>query len=477
MDFDILSKVVDELAPLISGARIDKVVQAGENDICLVLHRAGMKSLPLLISVDRNLSRLHLISSRPEGVPHPTGFILLLRKYLAGSRLERISLLNKDRVVEIVSSRAGSQEFLIVELLSSSPNLILLNKERKIIAPWRVVSPDAGGHRALVPGMGYVLPPARDRHPPTRHRVVPLAHEDHSSGNAAYNSSVERLYESIQTERETAALRQTLATVVARAAARAERTVKAVQGDLASAGRADLYRLYGELLLANLQRLARGQTSVVISGYDGESVTIELDPKRTAAENADAYFRRYKKAKAGRSVIEERLASLQAQVEELSRIGQDVETAGDLDELERLRTLLVKRGALMGNKARCAAPPENREQPYRTIRFEGWEILVGKTAAGNDYLSTKLADAHDLWFHAEGMPGSHVLLRNPERRDPPPAVIRKAASLAAYYSKGKGAAKVPVTWTTANYVKKPKGAKPGLVLVSRRKTVMAAPEA
>jgi predicted ribosome quality control (RQC) complex YloA/Tae2 family protein len=101
---------------------------------------------------------------------------------------------------------------------------------------------------------------------------------------------------------------------------------------------------------------------------------------------------------------------------------------------------------------------------------------VGKSAAGNDYITMKLARPDDLWLHAEGMPGSHVVVRNPGKRDIPDGVLKKAASLAAWYSKGKNSAKIPVAYTRAAYVKKPKGAAPGSVVLVERKTMMAVPE-
>jgi predicted ribosome quality control (RQC) complex YloA/Tae2 family protein len=112
----------------------------------------------------------------------------------------------------------------------------------------------------------------------------------------------------------------------------------------------------------------------------------------------------------------------------------------------------------------------------RKIIFNGWEILVGKSAAGNDHLTTKIARPDDLWLHAEGIPGSHVLVRNPNAGDIPPEVLLKAAALAAFHSKGKNAGKVPVTYTRAGLVKKPRGAKPGLVTLQERKSLMVRPE-
>ena len=101
---------------------------------------------------------------------------------------------------------------------------------------------------------------------------------------------------------------------------------------------------------------------------------------------------------------------------------------------------------------------------------------MGKSAAGNDHLTMKLARPDDLWLHAEGMPGSHVIVRNPNALIIPPDVLVKAASLAAFHSKGRNAGKVPVTYTRAGLVKKPKGAKPGLVMLQERKSLMVIPE-
>jgi predicted ribosome quality control (RQC) complex YloA/Tae2 family protein len=100
---------------------------------------------------------------------------------------------------------------------------------------------------------------------------------------------------------------------------------------------------------------------------------------------------------------------------------------------------------------------------------------VGANAAANDELTVKLARPDDLWLHAEGLPGSHVLVRNPMKTDVPPDILLKAAALAALHSKGKTAGKVPVTYTFARFVRKPKGAKPGLVHLSRRRTLMVKP--
>jgi len=257
---------------------------------------------------------------------------------------------------------------------------------------------------------------------------------------------------------------------------RTERRRAAVAGDVANAENAEAYRIRGELILANKRVLAKGQDRAELPGYDGAAVSVTLDPSRSPAENAERYFRRYKKAKAGIAVMRERLSEASAELDFLRTQEELLRDAADLQGLDDVRDTLVKQGYIRdkqgkAGRTRPAAPP-----PYRTVSFEGWDILVGRSAAGNDYITLKLARPDDLWLHAEGMPGSHVVVRNPQKRDIPEKVLKRAASLAAWHSKGKGSAKVAVAYTRAALVKKPKGASPGSVTMSGRKTLMAVPE-
>jgi len=202
-----------------------------------------------------------------------------------------------------------------------------------------------------------------------------------------------------------------------------------------------------------------------------------LDPKRSPTGNAELYFKKYKKAKTGREIIAARSKQAGDEASLLRSFLSGLEQADSSDALIRIHSDLVANGYLSGEAKKkskqCYMPAP---ASFRKIEYQGWDILVGKSAAGNDYLTTKIARPNDLWLHAEGLPGSHVLIKNPGGRDIPPDVFSKAASLAAFHSKGKAAGKVAVTYTLAGLVKKPKGAKPGLVTLRERKTIMAVPQ-
>jgi predicted ribosome quality control (RQC) complex YloA/Tae2 family protein len=179
----------------------------------------------------------------------------------------------------------------------------------------------------------------------------------------------------------------------------------------------------------------------------------------------------------GRDIIAARLRRSTEEASYLKSLVNDIEQARDVDALMSLRSELVAKGRLEKKQVvHKIIRPGTAFPAIRKIMFNGWEILVGKSAAGNDQLTMKIARPDDLWLHAEGMPGSHVIVRNPNAGTIPPDVLMKAAALAAFHSKGKNAGKVPVTYTRAGLVKKPKGAKPGLVTLQERKSLMVKPE-
>jgi predicted ribosome quality control (RQC) complex YloA/Tae2 family protein len=477
LDFELLDKVIGELAVLLPGSRVDKVLQGNDHDLFLILHKSK-KNYFLLLSPNRTDPRIHLVIRKPTGVKSPSGFSLALRKHLTGSRLQNIGLVGRDRVVELRFSGLGGTARLIFELTGSAANLILTDELHQILSVHHPVLPGTKVRRPVIPGITYAFPEAKPRTAAENRYDLSLPGPREEAADAPVNKAVEEWFERARSERETISLQSKLASVIRTALFRTRRRRLAVEKDMAGAERAEEYRLAGELIVSNKHRLSKGQEQAELTGYDGKTVTIALDPARTPAENAEWYFKRYKKARAGLSVMQERLQVAQEESEFLDKVQQDLASVGDDREaLAEIRSRLVKRGYIRDEPGTAIATRAVATQPYRSIVHEGWTILVGKSAAGNDYITRKLARPDDLWLHAEGMPGSHVVIRNPDKRDIPQGVLRKAASLAAYHSKGRGSSKVPVAYTRAANVKKPKGAALGLVTLTGRKTIMAAPEA
>ena len=249
--------------------------------------------------------------------------------------------------------------------------------------------------------------------------------------------------------------------------------------DLERAERAEDYRIQGELLLANLHAITRGQQQVELQNYytpELEMLSIPLDPERTPSDNAQAYFKKYTKAKRGRSRILQLISDLEAEQETLRLCISKLETANTLETLQRLRTEFVTNGYIKASQ-RGKQKQEISEGPFRKYTStNGFQIYVGRNSESNDLLLRQIAKPRDMWLHTKQIHGSHVIVRNPEnRQDIPMPTLLQAAQLAAYYSKAHHASNVPVDYTWARYVVKRKGNVAGYVHYTREKTLYVEP--
>jgi predicted ribosome quality control (RQC) complex YloA/Tae2 family protein len=377
---------------------------------------------------------------------------------------------NQDRIAEICFSKPFNEYRLVFELTGSSANLFFIGADSRIIAAYYPITPSEHAARTLLPGGSYIPPQKKAFHTPDRN--VPGVDEGLSPNKSAAN-----FYERLAGERLVASLRSKIRSCIGKALIRAERKREALALDLQTAERADEFKQAGDLILANLKGLRTGMDHAELTGYDGRTVFVKLDPTRSPSKNAEIQFKKFKKAKAGQRIIATRLHDASEEVSRLKSLGDAAEKAEDFSGLDSIHSQLSSCGFLQEKlEGKVLTSPAKKVSGFKTVVYRGWEILVGTSAAGNDHITTKVARPDDFWLHAEGLPGSHVLVRNAKKGDMPPDVLMKAAALAAFYSKGRHAGKVPVTYTHARNVKKPKGAKPGLVTLSERKTVVVRPE-
>jgi len=237
---------------------------------------------------------------------------------------------------------------------------------------------------------------------------------------------------------------------------------------------AEVYRLYGELITANIHMLKKGMKSCsLLNYYEPEEtyVTIELDESLTPQENAQRYFKKYSKAKSAHAYASEQLKIAKRELEYLENVLFNLEEANSPEEVEEIREELQNQGYL--RKTDRKKRPVQKSSPLCFISSEGYRIWVGRNNAQNDELSLKFAKPDDLWLHVKDMPGSHVIARVPE--PVPDKTLLEAASLAAWFSKARNSSKVQVDYTRARYVRKPSGAKPGMVVYVNYRTVIVDP--
>lgn len=236
---------------------------------------------------------------------------------------------------------------------------------------------------------------------------------------------------------------------------------------------AEDFRRDGELLTTFMTQVPRGANSVELLNYYEENtpITITLNPALTPNQNAQKYFQKYQKLKNAVKLIYDQIAEAKDEIAYLESILAQLEIAGPMD-IEVIKEELVASGYLKQKRAK-----KNRKhapsKPERFIASDGTEILVGKNNLQNDQLTLKQARKSDIWLHAKNIPGSHVIIKNDQ---PSEETLLEAAELAAYFSKFRQSAQVPVDYVAVKHIHKPNGAKPGFVIYENQKTLFVTPE-
>jgi predicted ribosome quality control (RQC) complex YloA/Tae2 family protein len=251
------------------------------------------------------------------------------------------------------------------------------------------------------------------------------------------------------------------------------RTAAAVESETTAASRASEYEHHGSLLMNNLDAFKKGDRQIILND-DGVAALIQLDPSLSPVRNAQRYFDKAKKAKTALEEGTSRLGTLHSAIARGEELLRGIEECAQREELERFATehaaSLEEFGAGKKSKAR-------EEIPFRVFVVDGgFEVWAGKSSANNDLLTLKYAKPDDLWFHARGSSGSHVILRiGTGKGEPGKRAREQSAAIAAFYSRMKSASMVPVAMTEKRYVRKPKGAPPGTVVLEREKVIFVEP--
>ncbi|OEK87410.1 fibronectin-binding protein [Staphylococcus shinii] len=231
-------------------------------------------------------------------------------------------------------------------------------------------------------------------------------------------------------------------------------------------------QLFGELITANIYRIKQGDESLTaLNYYNGEEVTIPLNPTKSPAVNAQNYYKKYNKLKTREHELQHQIQLTKENIDYFESIEQQL-THISVDEIDDIRDELADQGFMkQRNQSKKKKKQTMQIQAYTST--DGDTILVGKNNKQNDYLTNKQAKKHHLWFHTKDIPGSHVVILSDE---PSEETIKEAAMLSAYFSKAGSSAQVPVDYTEIKHVHKPSGAKPGFVTYDNQKTLYATPD-
>lgn len=259
---------------------------------------------------------------------------------------------------------------------------------------------------------------------------------------------------------------------------RAQKKLNILQGELKEAANRETFRIYGDLITANLYRMKKGDDRLVAQNFydeDAGEVEIKLDARLSPSQNATRYYTKYKKAKNTEIYASKQLELTVKEIEYLESVLYSVSNAQTPLHLSEIRSELASYGYIKSDtqkKKKDKNPPAGK--PYE-FEYNGYTIYVGRNNIQNDTLTLKLSRSRDLWLHTKNIAGSHTLVKY-MGEDFPDDVIEVAASIAAYYSKGKSSPYVEVDYCPVSHVKKPNGAKAGMVIYEGYNTAFVKPD-
>ena len=293
----------------------------------------------------------------------------------------------------------------------------------------------------------------------------------------SFSALMDVFYESREREERTRQRGQDLIRSVTSARDRCRRKLAQQRQEFAKCQDRDQLRISGELITANLYRMERGQTKLTAENYydpDCREITIPLDPLMTPQQNAAKYYKRYTKARTAEKYLTEQMALAQRDEAYLESVLEELRQAETEQDFLDIRAELRENGFLKrSGKERKELKRATKPREFRTSG--GWRVLVGRNNRQNDQLTTKTADYRDLWLHTQKIHGSHVILCSGGQEVPEEDLLQ-AARLAAYFSQAKDSANVPVDCAAVRYVKKPAGARPGMVTYTNARTLYVTPE-
>ncbi|HWS28973.1 MAG TPA: NFACT RNA binding domain-containing protein [Clostridia bacterium] len=290
-------------------------------------------------------------------------------------------------------------------------------------------------------------------------------------------AALDAYYEQLDTAERIARRSASVRKILQNNVARVEKKLSLYNDAIGSAEETEKLRLFGELITANLHAIKKGVPEAALLNYyedPPQTVLVKLDVKYSPSDNAQRYFKKYQKAKAARKMaVKQReqalgeLSYLEGQLDNLDKCSADA-------ELNELHEELVMLGYVKREKTRQKPPKLPPSKPACYIASDGTEIYVGRNNTQNDYLTLRFASGEDFWLHVKDIPGSHVIVKS--GGEPGKKTLYEAALLAAYFSKARNGINVAVDYTPRKYVKKPSGAKPGMVIYTTNKTAYVTPD-
>ena len=504
IDFLTLKAFYIENADFIINSRLQKIQQPTRRDFIFYLRNNG-KSQKLYININPQLYHISFMSPENEKrrnliIPSkPPMFCMLLRKYIEGAKISDARVIDGERILELhfeTYDEIGNRRLLIlaIELMGKHSNVILYDSETSVIIGCaHNVGAEKSRYRELQGGLKYILPPsceagfsnelkkefsgldskkikeylqAETFRPASTNEKYTIFKEllpdsvPENSVNAMLDNYYSLFQEKKNIESEKSFLRENILSKLKKN----KTSIDKINLLLKKRDNAEKYKLYGELLTANLYKKADYSKSIEVFDYiNHENITIDLDSTMTLNENAQRYYKLYSKSKLTKEKSSVMLLKLNQEKEYLENVLYSIDLASNYSELSEI----------MQELGLTEKESKNKKNIVNITKLEinGFEVYLGKNNKQNDYIVSKLAKDEDYWFHTRTCAGAHVLLKVNGIK-PSEEIIFECCKLARTYSSAKQPSKVGVIYTKAKYLKKPPAAPLGYVTYKNEKEVL-----
>ncbi len=520
-------KLAIELNNLSTG-RIDKVQEVSEYEFLFTIRR-NRNNYRVLISLSPNYPRINITDKAYSFPKEPKSFTMLLRKYFEGAIIDSITTHETDRIMNITTSRYNElgdfeKVSLIVEIMGRYSNLIIV-KDSKIVEALRHIG--ISEMRSVMPNGSYEYPDTLGKLNPYKlsneeindilaesttpkeltNKILGLSYNaaikvfegdkytnfielinsntpcisndfkdinyyytDGATKFDTYSKALDEFYSSVSLKDRIKSKTDNISQFIDKLIQKNKKKIVKLDEDIAKAERADIYKLYGELLIANSYIDKKLDKITVLNYYTNEDITIPLDPKLYIKENANNYFKKYKKSKNTIVYANKEKEIALDEIEYFNLLKTQVENAQVVDDVLQIQDELIKEHYLTSNQKQT----KQAKPKILTYEYNDSLILVGKNNLQNEMVTHELAHKDSLWFHVKDAPGSHVVLQKSD--DYTEDEIRLCANIASLYSPLKASSSVPVNYTKVKYIKSIPGKRKCFVSITHEKTIYIDPD-
>lgn len=450
-----IDKILEELD--LEGSYIQKIVQSSYS--VMVLHLYKNRPVNLLICLEPGACRLHETRQKIPKFDKPLRFMELLRSRLRGAKITKAEQLNHDRIVKLSLEAASGSLHLYIRLWSGAANMILTDNGVIVDAFYRRPS------RHEISGEPWREPEAAQ--PDTAAQPAKVYTIRSYDPALSFNEAIDQWYTQKAPVLSLEALRAEAEQFYGLKIEKLTRALEKLTAKKQSFLESGTLKHQGDILLANLYRIPPGASVIELEDYaeDNRIIRINLDPRKTAQENAAVYYERYKKAVSGLEALTDDIEASKRAIESLIAEREQLRH----EENPHIIDKILRKKKIPAQQKHAA---QEKERPGLTFYYQDWILYVGRTAAENDELLRHHVRGKDMWLHTRDYAGGYVFIKNKNGKTVPLPVLIAAGNLAVFYSKARRNGQADLYYTAVKNLRRAKNAPKGTVLPSNEKNLL-----